>query len=87
MINALFASRGGTKEFVVDDAKFGWDAIISMYRRECDRVSKGLTRMVPKMKEAFIIRDSWTKLNVTPRPAKIMQVSSYYVKLQLLYVI
>lgn len=86
MINALFSSReGGTKEFVVDNVRFGWDAIISMYRRECDRVSKGLTRMVPKMKEAFIIRDSWTKLNVTP--AKIMQVSSYYVKLQLLYVI
>ena len=55
MINALFASReGGTKELVVDDVRFGWDAIISM--------SKGLTRMIPKMKEAFIIRDSWTKV-------------------------
>lgn len=46
--------------------------IISMYERERDRVKLGLTRMVPKLKEVHIIRDAWTKLNVTP--AKIMQV-------------
>ena len=28
--------------------------------------------MVPKLKEIHVLRDSWTKLNVTP--AKIMQV-------------
>ena len=37
-------------------------------------MSKGLTRMVPKLRESHIIRDAWTKLNVTP--AKIMQVSN-----------
>ena len=73
MINALFSSKcGGTKEFILDGTRFGWETIISMYQRECDRASKGLTRMVPKMKEVFVIRDSWTKLNVAP--AKIMQV-------------
>ena len=45
-----------------------------MYARECSRVAKGLARMVPKLRETHIIRDSWTKLNVAP--AKIMQV--YY---------
>ena len=76
MINALFSSRaGGTKSFVLDGVLFEWDTIVSMYKRECDRVSNGLTRMVPKMKEVFIIRDAWTKLNVTP--AKIMQVGIF----------
>jgi hypothetical protein len=74
MINALHTSKkSGTKEFTFNGTTFGWDTILSMYQRECDRVNKGLTRMVPKMKEVFVIRDSWTELNVTP--AKIMQVS------------
>ena len=37
---------------------------------------KGHARMVPKLRETHIIRDSWTKLNVSP--AKIMQVYKYY---------
>ena len=73
MVNALFSSRdGGTKDFVFDGIRFGWNAIVSLYERECDRLSTGLTRMVPKMKEVYVIRDAWTKLNVTP--AKIMQI-------------
>ena len=76
MINALFSSRaGGTKSFVLDGVLFGWDTIVSMYKRECDRVSNGLTRIIPKMKEVFIICDAWTKLNVMP--AKIMQVGIF----------
>lgn len=73
MINALFSSReSGTKGFELDGVTFGWGAITALYERECDRVHRGLTRMVPKLKE---VRDSWTKLNVTP--AKIMQVCTY----------
>ena len=73
MINALFSSRGGgTKSFLLDGQEFGWNAIVDLYGRECDRMKSGLTRMVPRLKEIHIIRDSWTKLNVTP--AKIMQV-------------
>ncbi len=73
MVNALFSSKqGGTKNFVLDGVRFGWKSIISLYERECNRVQRGLTRMVPKLKEIHVIRDSWTKLNVTP--AKIMQV-------------
>lgn len=79
MVNALFSSKqGGTKEFVLDDVPFGWSPIISMYKRECQRVSNGLTRMVPRLKEVYVIRDSWTKLNVTP--AKIMQVCNYIIE-------
>ena len=73
MINALWSSKtNGTKHFIREGTTFGWSAIIAMYERECARVKNGETRMVPKLKEAFIIRDSWTKLNVSP--AKIMQV-------------
>ena len=73
MVNALYSSRqGGTKSFIFQDVSFGWKSIVSMYERERDRVKLGLTRMVPKLKEVHIIRDAWTKLNVTP--AKIMQV-------------
>lgn len=75
MINSLFSSKeGGTKAFVLNDIMFGWKSVLKMFERECQRMSKGLTRMVPKLRESHIIRDVWTKLNVTP--AKIMQVSN-----------
>lgn len=73
MINALHSSKDeGTKQFTLNGIRFGWSTIKAMYYRECERAKQGLTRMVPKMKEVYIIRDSWTKLNVAP--AKIMQV-------------
>ena len=73
MVNALFSSRpGGIKNFIFVGICFGWNAIISMYQRECERLSNGLTRMVPKLEETYVIRDSWTKLNVAS--AKSMQV-------------
>lgn len=73
MINALFSSRdGGTKRFEYGGGTFGWKVLQDMYARECSRRVNGLARMVPKLKEAHVIRDSWTKLNV--HPAKIMQV-------------
>ena len=75
MINSLFSSKeGGTKAFVLNDIMFGWKSVLKMFERECQRMSKGLTRMVPKLRESHIIQDAWTKLNVTP--AKIMQVSN-----------
>ena len=43
-----------------------------MYKRECEKMAKGLARSVPKLREIHVIRDAWTKLNVAP--AKIMQV-------------
>jgi len=75
MINALFASKnGGARKFTsVLGTQFGWQAIVDMYKRECQRRDSGVARMVPRLREIHIIRDSWTKLNVTP--AKIMQVS------------
>lgn len=74
MINALFSSRsGGTKLFQHsrETSAFGWDTIIEMYKREVSRAKQQQTRMVPRLKEIHILRDSWTKLNVSP--AKIMQ--------------
>ena len=72
MINALHSSRnGGSKKLTLDGNQFGWKTIVNMYDRECQRVSSGNARMIPKLREVHIIRDSWTKLNVSP--AKIMQ--------------
>ena len=73
MINALFSSReNGTKVFYHKGTTFGWMDIYKMWMRECARKKTGHARMVPKLRETHIIRDSWTKLNVAP--AKIMQV-------------
>ena len=61
MINALFSSKeNGTKQFNRVD---GWKSITDLYERE----------LVPKLRKAHCLCDSWTKLNVLP--AKIMQVN------------
>ena len=40
MIIALHSSRnGGTKNFMSNGNYFGWNTIINMYERECNRVS------------------------------------------------
>ena len=67
MINALHSSQvGGSKNFTSEGQSFGWQAIVDMFERECQRVRDGNARMIPKLREAHIIRDSWIKLNVTP---------------------
>ena len=65
MINALHSSReNGTKAFHHKGSTFGWIDIYKMWMRECERREKGHARMVLKLRETHIIRDSWTKLNV-----------------------
>lgn len=57
MINALFSSKeGGTKSVLLSGITFDWKAVTMMYERECDRVGKKLTRIVPKLKGKFEIR-------------------------------
>ena len=73
MINSLYLSQpGGTKSFKLQGINFGWQSIIDLYRRECARRADGKAQMVPRMKESYILRDAWMKLNVAS--AKIMQV-------------
>jgi len=43
-----------------------------MYTREVDRARQQQTHMDPRLKEVHVLRDAWTKLNISP--AKIMQV-------------
>ena len=78
MVNALFSSKeGGTKHFNRDKGvEFGWKAITDLYKCELIRASNNQARMVPRLKEAHRLRDSWTKLNVLP--AKIMQVNNFF---------
>ena len=51
---------------------FGWEAIQGLLKREIQRIQSGQLARVPGLKESFVHRDSWTRLNV--KPAKIMQV-------------
>jgi len=68
MINALFVlQEGGTRKFTdASRIHFGWKAVMDLYSRESKRREKGHARMVPKLREAYVICDSWTKLNVAP---------------------
>ncbi len=76
MVAALFQSRprerGGTRALCIGDRTFGWEVIEDMYRREVQRIRNSQCSRVPKLKERYICRDSWTRLNV--HPSKIMQV-------------
>lgn len=77
MVSALFQSRskctGGTRQFVKGGCEFGWMFIEDMYKRELKRIRTGEISRVPKLKESYIRRDSWTRLNVLP--SKVLQVS------------
>ena len=53
-------------DFQFGGASFGWKAIEDMYVPDCNRWTSGAARMVPNMKIVYILRDSWTKLNVAP---------------------
>ena len=77
MVSQLHSSRAeGAKDFTVPetDVQFGWAAILSMWDREKKRRNDNQIRLVPRLNEGFVKRDSWTRLNVPP--AKIMQVIS-----------
>ena len=73
MVTALHSSKGGrTKTFCNKGTTFGWASIERVWSRELKRAQKGMMSEVPKLRERHVIRDSWTKLNVSP--AKIVQV-------------
>lgn len=73
MIAALYLSRpGGSNKFEKGGVTFGWQSIEAMLDREVQRKKNDQLPRVPGLKENFVYRDSWTRLNV--KPAKIMQV-------------
>ena len=72
MISALYSSPDRSKKFTLDRFSFGWTAIDHMFIREVERAKDGHRRRVPGLKESYVKRDIWTRLNV--KPAKIMQV-------------
>lgn len=69
----------GTKDFERYGTRFGWAAIEAVYQADLYRAKAGISRRVPGLKYSYIVRDSWTRLNVLP--AKIMQVyvGPYYI--------
>ena len=73
MISALYLSKQGrTKDFVRNGVKFGRSTIEDMFEREMKRAHSGSLKRVPGLRESYVHRDIWTRLNV--KPAKIMQV-------------
>lgn len=83
----IFISTWGTKLFKLDGTEFGWKSVIDMYTRECARRAAGKARMVPRLRESYVMRDAWTKLNVAP--AKIMQVHvciHYFINIVVRYI-
>jgi len=76
MVAALHSSRSqGTKSFQRNGITFGWETIQDMWERDLKRTHPVTGRQLtslPGMKASYIVRDSWTRLNV--KPAKIMQV-------------
>lgn len=77
MVAALYSSRaGGTKNFQKGEVTFGWSSIEAVYKADMCRAQQGISRRVPGLKYAHVVRDSWTRLNVLP--AIIMQVWIYY---------
>lgn len=45
---------------------------VQVFKVDLKRAKSGLSRRVPGLKYSYIVRDSWTRLNVLP--AKIIQV-------------
>ena len=73
MVSALYSSKlERTKRFKCDGVEFGWSCIEEMFGRDIQRAKAGLPRRVPGLRESYVYRDIWTRLNV--KPAKIMQV-------------
>ncbi len=71
---ALYSSRDedGTKEFIKGSVTHGWETVEAVYKSDLSRARCGISRRVPNLKYAYIVRDAWTRLNVLP--VKIMQV-------------
>ncbi len=78
MIAALYLSRKtkSSNQFQHKDVQFGWEALEDMLKRELTRISRNQLPRIPGLKESYIYRDPWTRLNV--KPAKIMQVNVLY---------
>ena len=76
MVAALHSSKpNGSKQFCRNGTNFRWETIVNMWERDLARTDTkngGLLTQLPGMRERYIHRDSWTRLNV--KPAKIMQV-------------
>ena len=71
MIAALYSSRpDGTKDFRINGVNFGWQTIVKVYESDLYRAQHCISRRVPGLKYAHVVRDSWTRLNVLP--AKII---------------
>ena len=70
MIAVLYSSPDRSKQFLLNGYSFDWTAIEHMFDREVDRAKRGLHQRVPDLKESYVKRDIWTRLNV--KPIKIM---------------
>ena len=87
MIAALDHSRmdgSGSSKFLLYGVAFGWEVIQGMLQRELRRKLENKLPRIPKLRENYVHRDSWTRLNVAP--AKIMQVRLVYMYMKVNFV-
>ena len=83
LVSQLYASREkGTKNFQNNGIFFGWKAIYAVYQRQIKNAKDGNALRVPGLKLSYVVRDSWTRLNV--KPAKIMQQPPMLAELRLM---
>ena len=91
MIAALYKSRiqkAGSNHFQQGKktTAFGWEVIEDLLKRELNRAKTNQLCRVPGLKENYVYRDSWTRLNV--KPAKIMQVGESKIsKYNIIYIL
>lgn len=72
VIAQLYASRqGGAKAFEKDGIAFGWQPIREVYNIDVINAQQNNLQQVKGLRLSYVVRDAWTRLNVTP--SKIMQ--------------
>lgn len=72
LVGQLHASReDGPKNFSRNGASFGWNDIEDVYLRDEKRTENGQMRVARHLLKSYIVRDAWTRLNVSP--SKVLQ--------------
>ena len=66
MVAQLYASRPtGAKAFEKDGVSFGWQPIRDIYNNDVRNAAANNLQQVPGLKLSYVVRDAWTRLNVS----------------------
>ena len=66
VIAQLYASRpNGAKAFEKDDISIGWKPVNDIYQNDVQNAARNNVQQVPGLKLSYVVRDAWTRLNVS----------------------